>query len=134
MTGRNLKKDDPVPKVRRPKGRVELVRGGDSLCRTVEEDVTNLRTFACLDDPASEATERLKVAANGTAGTCQPGSLAAGARDVMIFNFRGLLDRIAGQVVRVPDDAFACHLGVFAQELERIGAGGGIVFLVGKFG
>ena len=45
-----------------------------------------------------------------------------------------LLDGVAGQVVGVPDDGFAGDFRMFAQEFEGVGAGGGVVFLVGEFG
>ena len=60
--------------------------------------------------------------------------LEAGAGDVFVFDLGGLLDGVAGQVVGVPDYGFAGDFGVFAQEFEGVGAGGGVVFLVGEFG
>ena len=45
-----------------------------------------------------------------------------------------MLDGVAGQVVGVPHDGFAGDFGMFAQEFQGVGAGGGVVFLVGEFG
>ena len=52
----------------------------------------------------------------------------------MVFDFRGVLDRVASEVVGVPDDGFGGDFRMFAQEFKRIDAGGGVVFLVGEFG
>ncbi len=60
--------------------------------------------------------------------------LEAGAGDVFVFDFDGLFDGVAGQVVGVPDDGFAGDFRMLAQEFQGVGAGGGVVFLVGEFG
>ena len=60
--------------------------------------------------------------------------LEAGAGDVFVLDLVGLFDGVAGQVVGVPDDGFAGDFRVLAQEFEGVGAGGGVVFLVGEFG
>ena len=62
------------------------------------------------------------------------GALAAGAGDVFVLDFGGALDGVAGDVVGVPGDGFGGDFRVFAEELERVDRGGGIVFLVGEFG
>ena len=59
--------------------------------------------------------------------------LEAGAGDVFVFDLAGCFG-VAGEVVGVPDDGFAGDFRVLAQEFEGVGAGGGVVFLVGEFG
>ena len=66
--------------------------------------------------------------------TCFDASSAASAGDVVILDFRWALRWVAGQVVGVPDHALRGDFRVLAKEFERINAGGGVVFLVGKLG
>jgi len=61
------------------------------------------------------------------------GDSEASARNVLVLDLRRLLG-VACEVVGVPDHRFAGNLGVFAEELQSIDAGGGVVFLVGEFG
>src|SRR3954452_21335004 len=60
--------------------------------------------------------------------------LEAGAGDVLVLDFFGALDRVAGEVVGVPGDALGGHLRMLAQKLERVRGGSGIIFLVGELG
>ena len=56
------------------------------------------------------------------------------AGDVLVFDVGGALDGVAGEVVGVPDNAFGGDFRMLAQELQRVGRGGGVVFLIGELG
>ncbi len=60
--------------------------------------------------------------------------LEACAGDVVILDFARALDGVAGEVMRVPDDALGGDFRVLPEELEGVDAGGGVVFLIGELG
>jgi len=59
---------------------------------------------------------------------------ATRAWDVVIFDPGGTLDRIPGQIVKMPDHALGSNFGVLAEKFEGVDAGRRIVFLVGELG
>ncbi len=61
-------------------------------------------------------------------------NLESGAGDVFVLDLLRLFEGVAGEVVSVPDYAFAGDFRVVGEELKGVSGGGGVVFLVGEFG